>query len=569
MKQIYESEVLFQLMERDGFNIPSSVPPYEAEIKAYLINQVKLAYPKLTDYEAEWLLYNYTKHLPADFPISSVSDVTTATFENVVPFAYQSAILNGNTLVNLGVNTNGKLLTPTDINYDVNCSYLEVGKTYYVIVKTNSTSETGVRCGFVNNAGTSWDDSNNYVEYSNNKLVAKKLTLVKNKDSKFRIQLKGANSSTPSEVNNLIEYVLILEYQQGMENWDIPYFEGMQSVKMPVLTTTGKNLFDIDTMVSKYATVENGVVIKTGYVGHTAEMLKITNLKIGKTYTLSCDYLYDGTSNGSILVYCLTYDSGDYNSSKDNIKISVSNTKRINETFVAKKDVVYLIGSVWQTYISNIQIEEGSTATPYEPHKSNILTVNEEVELRGVGDVKDELDCLTGEVKQRIGEIKTNNIINEITITKRYTDKLIIRLPLTLKTTTYPSNLSCPYLLCDKLKTLSFKHAYTDNTEIGVYVHDTNTDYIYMCILNSNLVSNDLDGIKEYLKANPSTIQYKLLESTVKTVDLNVVNEKGEKVRIKAEDLLAVVFSHEIDHLDGILFVDKAEEIYDATEEEE
>ena len=101
MKQYYESEVLYKLMERDGFNIPSSVPPYESEIKAYLINQVKQAYPKLTDYEAEWLLYNYTKHLPADFPISSVSNVTNATFENVVPFAYQSAILKGNTLVNL------------------------------------------------------------------------------------------------------------------------------------------------------------------------------------------------------------------------------------------------------------------------------------------------------------------------------------------------------------------------------------------------------------------------------------------------------------------------------------
>ena len=93
----YESEILFKLMERDGFNIPSSVPPYESEIKAYLINQVKLAYPKLTDYEAEWLLYNYTKHLPAEFPISSVSNVTKATFENVVTFAYQSEILKGST----------------------------------------------------------------------------------------------------------------------------------------------------------------------------------------------------------------------------------------------------------------------------------------------------------------------------------------------------------------------------------------------------------------------------------------------------------------------------------------
>ena len=35
-------------------------------------------------------------------------------------------------------------------------------------------------------------------------------------------------------------------------------------------------------------------------------------------------------------------------------------------------------------------------------------------------------------------------------------------------------------------------------------------------------------------------------------------NEKGEPVRIQAEGLLARAFQHEIDHLDGILFIDKA-----------
>ena len=34
---------------------------------------------------------------------------------------------------------------------------------------------------------------------------------------------------------------MLIEYQEGMENWDIPYFEGVQSVKMPVLSTS--NLF--------------------------------------------------------------------------------------------------------------------------------------------------------------------------------------------------------------------------------------------------------------------------------------------------------------------------------------
>ena len=54
-----------------------------------------------------------------------------------------------------------------------------------------------------------------------------------------------------------------------------------------------------------------------------------------------------------------------------------------------------------------------------------------------------------------------------------------------------------------------------------------------------------------------------------KKVVVEALNEKGEKVVIKAQDLLAVVFSHEIDHLDGILFVDKADELFDAEESED
>lgn len=39
------------------------------------------------------------------------------------------------------------------------------------------------------------------------------------------------------------------------------------------------------------------------------------------------------------------------------------------------------------------------------------------------------------------------------------------------------------------------------------------------------------------------------------------LNRNGEEVEIEASDLLARAFQHEIDHLDGILFTDKATEI--------
>ena len=45
---------------------------------------------------------------------------------------------------------------------------------------------------------------------------------------------------------------------------------------------------------------------------------------------------------------------------------------------------------------------------------------------------------------------------------------------------------------------------------------------------------------------------------TVKALDAN-----GQPVSLKAHGLIAIIFQHEIDHLDGILFVDRAEELSD------
>lgn len=44
-----------------------------------------------------------------------------------------------------------------------------------------------------------------------------------------------------------------------------------------------------------------------------------------------------------------------------------------------------------------------------------------------------------------------------------------------------------------------------------------------------------------------------------KEVVVTALNEDGKKIKIVAKDLLAQALSHEIDHLDGILFVDKME----------
>lgn len=46
------------------------------------------------------------------------------------------------------------------------------------------------------------------------------------------------------------------------------------------------------------------------------------------------------------------------------------------------------------------------------------------------------------------------------------------------------------------------------------------------------------------------------------------INEKGEKIERGASGLLAQIFQHETDHLNGILFIDRANEVWEMTEEE-
>lgn len=46
-----------------------------------------------------------------------------------------------------------------------------------------------------------------------------------------------------------------------------------------------------------------------------------------------------------------------------------------------------------------------------------------------------------------------------------------------------------------------------------------------------------------------------------KTVHIKARNENGEKIKIQASGYLAKVIQHEIDHLNGILFIDRAEQL--------
>jgi peptide deformylase len=47
-----------------------------------------------------------------------------------------------------------------------------------------------------------------------------------------------------------------------------------------------------------------------------------------------------------------------------------------------------------------------------------------------------------------------------------------------------------------------------------------------------------------------------------KAVTVRAVNRQGDAVKIRSEGWLARIFQHEIDHLNGVLFIDRAEEVW-------
>lgn len=52
------------------------------------------------------------------------------------------------------------------------------------------------------------------------------------------------------------------------------------------------------------------------------------------------------------------------------------------------------------------------------------------------------------------------------------------------------------------------------------------------------------------------------------TLHVKAYDLEGQEVTVKAKELEAIVICHETDHLDGVLFLDKAYDLYTATPEE-
>ena len=426
----------------------------------------------------------------------------------------RSAILKGNTLVNLQPKTRriawGVLLNdnplPTNCAYDGFESVLEKLKpsTKYIMKFTKPISDKFSGTYFAQATTQVGPLTNDY------RIITTLAELTTSTTPIHIYPTQGAFATRQELYDFLLDlHVMVIEYQDGMENWDIPYFEGMQSVRMPVLKTTGKNLFDrVGTNANhaycaKYEWIGSDLHITTNgnqfnSVGFTSE------IKAGE-YTLSISesaYIKATNLDNNSILFEQTLTTKTFKVLND-CKIRIDFFANLSSTSITTK------------VISNIQLERGTQSTPYEPYKSNILSVNEDVTLRGIGDVRDELDLLTGDMTQRIGEIVLDGSEDEvIRLMLNTTNHIKFTLPYNGK----PYSTS----ICSSLNRLVDISSDAEGYYCGTEYFGDISDYGLMLSINkSKLTTPSVDGLKVYLSQNPITIQYQLATESIKTVDLS------------------------------------------------
>ena len=205
-----------------------------------------------------------------------------------------------------------------------------------------------------------------------------------------------ANIDASCSANNF----MLLQYQQGMENWDIPFFEGMKSVENPVYHSVGKNLIDINTlsiMDGRNCEVINGIIYKKPTMEHEATRW-VMPVKPNTTYTISAKGS-TGTVQISDFLQSTSpeFDSRIFlNQGESSVTFTTSSHTELTLSIFNSE--------VANFEVSDIQLEYGTQATEYEPYKENILSTAQGTVLRGVGSYKDTMGWNDGIIRRRCVE---------------------------------------------------------------------------------------------------------------------------------------------------------------------
>ena len=446
---------------------------------------------------------------------------------NVKDGAYESLVFKGKSLVNLltclrpdthsawvrngssfTLNASGVLF----LNYD---ALLKPNTTYTVVGELDFDVD-GIVIGF-REGNKSWE-VNRSID-SRGRFAVLISTSAESTSNALTVHRKVTSNSDRVALSNL----MVLE--GDWTNTELPpYFEGLGSCKMPILRNVGKNLFD-----KQRHSNPNNFVVNPSYWSIPIQ------LKGNTLYNFS--YTYGNVYNNQAVLRFATdiWRSPTHSSPPYNL-VEVFN-RNITSNLVGRREsarfttpangLVYLhyyngeLGNSlssfnimsWYTHLlKDVQLEEASSATSYEDHKTNILRTPEEIVLREVNGVQDTYNAITGEYVKRIGEVVLDGSENEwhkySNNTNEYntTDKTsVFSISINDKKLGYHTS------ICDTFRNTNNNYAFNMSyVEPFTYSdHPTNTS-CYFDYGNNN--SYTVADFKTWLSQNPVTIHYELAE---------------------------------------------------------
>lgn len=491
----YESNILKRLVEKYGV---IGNPSYVSEIIKQFITQGQKDFPQLFTYQADWL-----SHIDK-FGLTSGDYTMTYTGQSVyIPNTkgkpVKRAILTGNTE---RINEQGFYQSDNSIFH---LGYFEQGTYGGNTGGVNQKTESVTRIRSINSykvpQGTYSVELNSGFEgvirgiNASNKVLfttewsSSPTTSVTNDTTSLCVILRKQNQASIS-VNDLEEAYIS---SSGFDFANIT----LTNVKMPVLTTTGKNLFNKENMLINCALdTDTGEIIENWANFNTSDFIKVEkNRPI---------FIPSTGSSRKVL----------YDINKNYVKnVSFSGDK----VFVADVDG-YIRITMTNIDYDSFQIEYGTQATSYEPYKSNILTVNQDVELRGISDVQDTLDCLTGECVIIIEERELNGSENWSSngssngVYKYYCN------------TYTDAKGNATTSIGDKVEFVNVNGGESLKGEVCL-THTTSTGKIQFASTISTTAN-----FKAWLKENPVIVQYERANPVTKTVGVVIKDQDNQSI---------------------------------------
>lgn len=400
----------------------------------------------------------------------------------IVGFKVSNLVLDGLSMVTLMLNVDSTNRLFEHPNGNGSTIYVDKNGVYRFVMKTTNTIESAT--ALIKGIAEEWEKSGSYLR-----------------------------SMTISEI-------MYVEYQNGMENWNLPYFEDYQVMKPVQVESVNKNLLNPSYFVDN---MDINATLGNIYSSDTTMMYnEFIEVDTSKQYIVKRNLenyhvairFYD--SNKRYLGYQQNIDA-----TTGAIRFTgFENTKYVRFRFI-KSD------NSFEEIINTTQFEESSTATEYVPHQSKTTYSWDEVILRKVGDVEDTLDLTTGEWVQRIGEIVFDGSSDEAwnrmnSVAEIPSGSIIFRIKQEDMSAGQQYEKVCNIL--GTLPTVIYDTLYYEGADYDcmttVYSVGFSANAFYLHYKDINT----MEEFRERLKTNPVKVQYVLTKPIVHKVNLSRPN---------------------------------------------